>query len=87
MQYELVTPGTFQSLTLSEARLHLREPSNITAEDDLVRSYIRAADSTIEFKTNQVISSSTWAGYLDEWPDDDIIRINKYPVVPVIPVR
>lgn len=80
MRYELVTAGTFNSILLDDARLHLREPSNITAEDDLIKSYIRAADATIEFKTNRVISSSTWAGHLDLFPVDDIIRINKFPV-------
>ena len=77
---ELVTAGTFQSISLDDARLHLKEPSNLTAEDDLIKAYIRAADSYIEKRTNKVISSSTWAGWLDCWPDYEMIYINKSPI-------
>jgi len=80
MRYELITAGKFNSITLEDARLHLREPSNITAEDDLVKSYIRAADASIEFKTNRIIASSTWKGHLDTFPQSEVIKINRFPV-------
>ena len=84
MRYLNTVSGAFDSITLAEARLHIKEPSNITVEDTLITSYIKAADKTLEEKTNRVVATSTWEGYIDQWPVDSfgnsVITINKNPV-------
>lgn len=87
MRYNKTIAATFDSITLAEGRLHIKEPSNITAEDDLITSFIQTADSTIETKTHKVVGTSTWTGYVDEWPINDIITINKNPVTAISSVK
>lgn len=87
MRYELVTAGTFNAITLDQAREHLQIPSNITAKDDLIKDYLEEITAYIEDRTKYVVSSSTWAGWLDCWPDNDIIRINRYPISAIASVQ
>lgn len=91
MRFLNTVAGSFDSITLAEARLHIKEPSNITVEDSLITSYIKAADKTTEEKCNLVVSSSTWEGYIDEWPldifGDSMITINKNPVSSITSVE
>ena len=87
MNYEVVTALGFKGIDLIDARLHLKTPSNITAEDDLISSYIAAANKYIEEATGLVVSLSTLAGWLDCWPADSLITINKGPIVSVDAVK
>lgn len=46
-----------------------------TAEDDLLTTIITAARSHIEDITRRKFLTQTWDYYLDDWPDEDYIRI------------
>jgi uncharacterized phiE125 gp8 family phage protein len=83
MRFKNITNGTFDAIALEDIRVHLKIPSNVTAEDNLLISYIKSAGRYFENFTNRVISSSTWAGYLNEWPSSMLIRIKKNPITSV----
>ena len=91
MRFETTTAATFDAITLTDARLQVREPSNITIEDGLILSYIKSAGQTLEGKTNRVIGTSTFVGWLDNWPlndyGDSMITINKNPVTAITSVE
>jgi uncharacterized phiE125 gp8 family phage protein len=80
MRFKRTVAPTFDAITLEEGRQQIKEPSNITAEDDLILEFIRTAGDTVQTKTKKVIATSTWTGYLDTWPDGSIITINKNPI-------
>lgn len=83
MRYKRTVAPTFDAITLKEGRDHLKEPSNITAEDDLILSFIQTAGDTVQTKTHKVIATSTWTAYSDVWPEGDIITINKNPITSI----
>ena len=91
MRYKVTTAATFDAITLANARLQVKEPSNITAEDDLLRDYIKFAGKQVEHYTNRVIGTSTLTGYLDDWPTDrngdTVITINRNPVTSISSVK
>ena len=87
MRFKKLISGTFDAVDLSDLRVHLKIPSNVTAEDDLIRSYLRAAGNYFETCTNIVISESTWEGYLDGWPSLDLITINKNPLASITKIE
>lgn len=87
MRYEITTAATFDSITLADARLQIKEPTNITTEDDLIKQWIGYADATIEARTNRVIGTSTFVGWLDEWPENNVITINRTPVTSITSVQ
>ena len=86
MRYKRTIDPTFDAITLEEARLHLKEPSNITAEDDLILSFIQTAGDVVQTKTHKVIGTSTWKAYADTWPESNIITINKNPITSITSV-
>lgn len=87
MRFEVLTAGTFDAIDLSNARMHLKIPTNITAEDDLIRSYISSATKYFEKQASVAVATSTWAMYLDTFPIDDMITINKNPVTSITKVE
>lgn len=87
MRYEVTTAATFDAITLADARLQVKEPSNITAEDDLLKEYIKYAGKQVEHYTNRVIGTSTLKAYTDCWPDGDFITINRNPVTSISSVK
>ncbi|OPY74918.1 MAG: Phage gp6-like head-tail connector protein [Syntrophorhabdus sp. PtaU1.Bin153] len=46
-----------------------------TTEDDLLNGIIYAAREHVENVTRRALLTQTWDYYLDEWPDEDYIRI------------
>lgn len=81
MNYQLVTPGTLEIVSLAEAKIALQLPTNYSASDDLINDYIETAISYIEDKTNRVLRTSTWKGFLDSF--SEVITINKNPITAV----
>lgn len=82
MDYELVTAGTFEPITLAEAKTFLRIPSTITDHDDEIMSCVRAAREVIEDNSGHICATSTWKAYLNKMPSD-IYFEQMYPITAV----
>jgi hypothetical protein len=63
---ELVTPPAAEPISLDEAKLHLRGPSDL--DDDLVSALIGTARQMIETRLRRAIITQTWDLYVDAWP-------------------
>jgi uncharacterized phiE125 gp8 family phage protein len=87
MVFELVTAGKFDAIDLANARLHLKIPTNITAEDDLLKGYVRSATKYFEKQANITVSTSTWAGHQDRFPASCMLTVNKNPVTSITKVE
>jgi len=80
MGLSLVTAPTFEPITLTEAKAHLRIDG--TDSDTLIRAYITAARLHMEAVTRRALVQQTWDYTLPEFPYGDIFL----PIQPVISV-
>jgi uncharacterized phiE125 gp8 family phage protein len=71
MTYKQLEAPDTEPVTLSEAKLHLRETG--TDQDTLITSLIQTAREYVENKTGRALMPQTWDLYLDEFIDDDDI--------------
>jgi uncharacterized phiE125 gp8 family phage protein len=74
---ELSPPGA-EPITLAETKAHLRLDDG--AEDELLASLIRTAREYLERETGLALIRRSFRLYLDEWPEQRVIRIVKGPV-------
>lgn len=70
MRLKLVTPATFEALTVDEIKD--RPELRITGTDDdaTLAAFIRSAVNAYEDFTGHILCQSTWDLYLDEFPDE-----------------
>lgn len=66
MGLQLVTAPTTEPITLTEAKLHLRESD--TAQDTIIQSLISAARRHIEERCRRSLITQTWLRTLDQFP-------------------
>jgi len=80
MALKLITPASVPCLTLDEAKLHLRVDG--TAEDDLIKQIVMAAQGAAERIMGRAIMPQTWRLSLDAFPTSDagVIKLLKPPV-------
>lgn len=81
----LVTAAGSDALTLAEMRSWLRVDSTVSDAD--VTALLGAATAMVERDTGQVLLSSTFKLVLDEWPEDQVIRLPRHPVTAVSEIR
>jgi len=78
-----VLAGAAEPITLEEAKQHLRT-TGITAEDDLVEQWIRAARTKVEADTGLVLRPSRWRVIIDQFPSwRQPLRLPIFPIVSI----
>lgn len=75
--------ATSKPVTLDALKEHLRLPLDYTDEDANLNAILAAAIEMVEKYTQRVFAKSTWKAYLDQWPSNGIIVVNKCPVVSI----
>lgn len=78
MIFQRIDKGTLDILPLTDVRTHLHLPSNDTSRDTVIKQYVKTAIEYVEYKTNRVLKSSVWKGYVDDMEPN--ILINKFPI-------
>src|SRR5690242_19466185 len=83
----LVTPPAVESITLPQAKNHLRV--DVTDDDALITTYITAAREACEAFIHGCLVSQTWRVSLDAFPDGrtDPIEIPLEPLESVVSVK
>ncbi|MFZ3132767.1 MAG: head-tail connector protein [Desulfosporosinus sp.] len=79
MALALKTAPATEPITLAEAKLYLHADDS-TVEDTLITAFITAAREYCEDYQNRAYVTQTWELWLDDWPDDDFIRIPLSPL-------
>ena len=83
----LTTEPTVEPVTKAEAKLYIKQPDSITADDDLIDSLIETARKLAEDYCNRAFIDQTWTLSLNATPDiipipkgylDSITSINVY---------
>lgn len=76
-----------EPVTLAEARKHLRLDDGLTAEDDLVQSWITAAREWAEDFTGRAFVSQQWDLRFNtaqtDWASDAVLEIPKPPLISI----
>ena len=72
MSVVVVTPPGAEPIALAEAKLQIRVETSQTAEDGLIRSYIRAARNQVESLANRALVTQTLDLVLDDFPAGSI---------------
>lgn len=78
MALVLITGPVLEPVTKAEAKAHLRV--DVDDDDALIEALIKAGREFIEQRTRRALMSQTWDLWLDEWPDDDEIRLPMAPL-------
>lgn len=74
----VVSPAASEPVTLTEAKLHLREDG--TEQETLIEGLITAARELIEGETGRVLMAQTVRQYFDDFPaDNGTLRLAVYP--------
>ncbi len=82
----LITPATYQPITLDEVKAQCRLGSS-TAEDSLLEIYIGKARGLFEDLTGRQIMPAVWELWLDKFPTDVRIELPKSPLISVVSVK
>ena len=75
MNVTLITEPTSEPISLPELKLNARIELTETSEDVLLNSIITASREHVEDITRRALFTQTWAYYLDEWPDNNKIKL------------
>jgi uncharacterized phiE125 gp8 family phage protein len=74
-----ITPPAGEPVTLAEMKLHLRVTH--TSEDGLIANLIKAAREEVEMATGLALISQGWRLYLDCWPENGVVLLQRMPVI------
>ena len=72
-------PVGFPAVSVAEAKLHCRLPSDVTNEDDLLTLFIMAAAKLLESHAEVALVQQTRTLYLDDFPCD-ALRLEVTPI-------
>jgi uncharacterized phiE125 gp8 family phage protein len=78
MSLKLLTAPTIEPVSLSDARDYLRVIA--LDEDNLILSLIKGARQWCEEYCNSAFVNQTWELWLDRWPSDNVIKLERPPV-------
>ncbi|MDA4633239.1 phage head-tail connector protein, partial [Escherichia coli] len=84
MTITVVRPPAVEPVALADLRQFLRLSG--TGEDALLSGLLKAARETLETLTGLVLIKQQLRFYTDRWPNDGLIRIDRYPVQSVVSV-
>jgi uncharacterized phiE125 gp8 family phage protein len=84
-RYKLKTAPTFDPVPLTEVKANLRILH--TDQDDYLKSLLDTAVDDVQSETGKQLALAHYYLYLDEWPADDELEIEKGPVSEVTAVR
>lgn len=84
-RYKLKTAPTFDPVPLTEVKANLRILH--TDQDDYLKSLLDTAVDYVQSETGRQLALAHYYLYLDEWPADDELEIEKGPVSEVTAVR
>ncbi|MFJ7353486.1 hypothetical protein ACIQWS_04895 [Phyllobacterium sp. NPDC097923] len=84
MTITVVRPPAVEPVALADLRQFLRLSG--TGEDALLSGLLKAARETLETLTGLVLIKQQLRFYIDRWPNDGLIRIDRYPVQSVAAV-
>lgn len=85
MRFDITTQPAFEPITLAEARSHVKIPSNITAEDDLLRSFIQQAREYLENCTNHIAGETVMTAKANDFAE--VMKIQKGPIQSIDSVK
>lgn len=85
MTYALITPPVAEPLTLADVKSHLRLDGS--DEDSLLASLIRTARDHLERVSELALITQTFRLYLDLWPEEGIVAIDRGPVQALTEIR
>lgn len=74
---------SFEALTLSEVKAHLRLADDSVDHDQYCLDMIKRAREAFESKTNIIVASGTYKLALDDWPHADFIELPVRPVTSI----
>lgn len=81
----LVMPPLAEPVSLADAKAHLRIE---TAEhDQTIGDLIAVARDHLERSLSLSLISQTWRLYLDAWPADGLVRLNRGPAQDIVDLR
>lgn len=83
MYYNVITEPTKEPLTVDEAKNYLRIEEDYTDDDAMVLMHIAAARERFQQATSHVLVSTEYEAAFDQWPDDNVIRLFKVPLLNV----
>lgn len=81
----LKTAPIAEPITTAEAKLHLKV--DITDDDTLIAGLVTAARRWIEDLTGIRMMTQTWNYYLDEFPEESVIKLPIGPVASITSVK
>ncbi len=84
IQTKIVTSATGEPIDLEDMKNQLRLDVGMSAEDDLLNGFIRAATRRIEGITNLKLLTQTWKAYPSAWPSsENYIELPYSPLIHV----
>lgn len=81
----LLTQPSVSAISLEDAKAHLRVTS--TTEDSVIQELLAVAASEVEARTCRVLLESTFALYLDRFPDSAPIVLPRAPLIAVDSIK
>ncbi len=85
MPLSLVVPPAAPTVTLEQARAHLKVDG--TEEDALITDLVQAATRRVEFECSLALITQRWRYFRDCWPRSGVLEIPIHPVRSVISVK
>ncbi len=83
-QVRRISGPDVEPISVAQARQQCRIDDDLTAEDDLLEDYIKAARELVERETKQVLVESTYEIFLNEWPCEGKVSL---PIGPIIAIN
>lgn len=80
---QIVTPRATAAVSLSEMKLHLRVEDDVTDDDAMITSLIKAATSYCEMYTRRTILETEYRMTFDEFPAGQWFYLPRSPLISV----
>ena len=85
LKVELLSDSAVEPVNVAELRAHLRVSDNL--EDAVMAAMLTAARKSVEQILRRALISQTWKLYLDDFPDNDRIKLPFPPLASVTNVK
>jgi len=83
MYYAIVTEPSREPLTVDNAKDYLRIDESFNDDNAMILMHIAAARERFQEATGQVLVPTEFQAAFDNWPDDNVIRLFKVPLLSV----